>query len=101
MSSLINAAFQQSSVTKDNLDNIYNIIVQNSNTDWTKEQWIDEKMKIRSMLDLHLTTATALIPEGTWTDDSHFQINDEYREKVKQMLKETQGSVVETSKASK
>ena len=97
VSSLINNAFQQSSLTKDNLDNIYNLIVSNSSTDWTKEQWIEEKMKIRDMLDMHMTPAEALVPEGEWTDETHFKISDDYFKSVEKMLSETAGSVVETS----
>ncbi len=97
VSSLINNAFQQSTLTKDNLDNIYDLIVTNSSTDWTKEQWIEEKMKIRDMLDMHMTPAVALVPEGEWTDEMHFKINDEYFKSVDKMLSETAGSVVETS----
>ena len=97
VAALVNNAFQQSSLTKDNLDNIYNLITSNSNTDWTREQFIEEKMKIREMLDLHLTPATALIPEGEWTDETHFKMSQEYLDKVAQMMTDTQGSVVDSS----
>ena len=95
MESLINNAFQQTALTKDNLDNIYNLITGNSNTDWTKEQFIQEKMKIRDMLDLRLAPGKAMIPDGEWTDETHFKMNQEFIDSVKQMLTDTAGSYTE------
>ena len=39
---LINNAFQQTNITKDNLDNFYNIFTANSDTDWTSAQYKEE-----------------------------------------------------------
>ncbi len=84
---LINNAFQQTNITKDNLDNFYNIFTANSDTDWTSAQYKEEKSYLKDMLDQNLTPAEALVPEGEWTDDSHFKVSDKFKESVQTMLK--------------
>ena len=79
---LINNAFQQTNITKDNLDNFYNIFTANSDTDWTSAQYKEEKSYLKDMLDQNLTPAEALVPEGEWTDDSHFKVSDKFKESV-------------------
>ena len=89
LQTLINNAFQQVNITKDNLDNFYNIFTENSDTNWTSEDFKDEKIYIKNMLEQNLTPCTAFVPTGEWTDDSHFKISDEYKESIQTMLKET------------
>ena len=92
---LINNAFQQTNITKDNLDNFYNIFTANSDTDWTSAQYKEEKSYLKDMLDQNLTPAEALVPEGEWTDDSHFKVSDKFKESVQTMLKDTAPSAAE------
>lgn len=92
---LINNAFQQTNITKDNLDNFYNIFTANSDTDWTSAQYKEEKLYLKDMLDQNLTPAEALVPEGEWTDDSHFKVSDKFKESVQTMLKDTAPSAAE------
>lgn len=92
---IINNAFQQANITKDNLDNFYSIFTENSDTNWTKDDFKELKIYLKSMLDQNLTPAEALTPEGEWTDDSHFKISDEYVESIKTMLADTAPSAAE------
>ena len=92
---LLNNAFQQANITKDNLDNFYNIFTANSDTDWTNAQLKEEKTYLKDMLDQNLTPAEALVPEGEWTDDSHFKVSDKFKESVQTMLKDTAPSAAE------
>ena len=67
----------------------------NSDTDWTSAQYKEEKSYLKDMLDQNLTPAEALVPEGEWTDDSHFKVSDKFKESVQTMLKDTAPSAAE------
>ena len=76
---LVNGAFQQKNITKNNLDNIYNIMTSNSDTNLTNNDYKLQKSYINEMLSENIEPAVKLVPEGTWTDESHFTVSDEFR----------------------
>lgn len=76
---LVNGAFQQKNITKNNLDNIYNIMTSNSDTNLTNNDYRLHKSYINEMLSENIEPAVKLVPEGTWTDESHFTVSDEFR----------------------
>lgn len=80
---LINNAFQQTSITKDSLDNIYSIITEKSTTDMKKSDFEIQKKYLKKMLDDKVTPAKSYIPEGTWTDKTHFTVSEGFKEKLK------------------
>jgi anionic cell wall polymer biosynthesis LytR-Cps2A-Psr (LCP) family protein len=90
MESLINSMFQQSYITQDNLDNIYNIITTNSDTDMNPEDFKLQKSYIKEMLSSSKTPAQKLIPRGTWGEkDSTFVISDDFITELKEKAAES------------
>lgn len=94
---LINNAFRQSKITIDNLDNLYDIITSNSDTDFEKEDFKLQKSYIKEMIQENLTPADAMIPQGEWTDDSHFKVSDDFVKSLSQMTESTSPIVEESS----
>lgn len=74
---LVNGAFQQSNVIMDNLDNIYNIMTSNSDTDFTEEDFKLQKSYLKEMLSSGIIPASKMIPEGTWADD-RFSLSEQF-----------------------
>ena len=74
---------------------ITSIIYSPQTADWTSAQYKEEKSYLKDMLDQNLTPAEALVPEGEWTDDSHFKVSDKFKESVQTMLKDTAPSAAE------
>lgn len=66
---LVNSAFQQANVTIDNLDNIYHIMTQNSDTDMDEESWKLQKSYLKDMLTSGLSPAKKMLPTGKWSED--------------------------------
>ena len=90
MESLINSMFQQSYITQDNLDNIYNIITTNSDTDMNLEDFKLQKSYIKEMLSSSKTPAEKLIPRGTWGEkDATFVVSDDFITELKEKIAET------------
>jgi len=90
MESLINSMFQQSYITRDNLDNLYNIITTNSDTDMNIDDFKLQKSYIKDMLSGGIVPAVKMVPEGTWAEnDENFTISDKFIEKLKEKAAET------------
>ena len=88
--SLINTMFQQDYITKDNLDNIYNIVTTNSDTDMNQDDFKLQKSYIKDMLTSKKSPAEKLLPTGTWGDkDSSFKINEDFITELKEKAAET------------
>ena len=70
---LVNNAFQQSNFTKNSLENIYSQLTSGGDTNYTKNEFTDNKTYINEMLDNRLNKpAVLMVPDGTWTDEVHF-----------------------------
>lgn len=70
---LTNNAFQQANFTKTSLDNIYTQLTKDGETDYTKNDFTENKGYLNEMLDKHLNKpAVLMVPEGDWRDDTHF-----------------------------
>lgn len=93
---LLNNAFRQSQITTDNLDNLYDIITANSDTDLSKDTYKLQKSYIKDMLQENLSPAETMVAEGTWTDTSHFKVSDDFVKSLEKMMTET-APVVEVS----
>ncbi len=98
LESLLNNAFQVSNITLDNLDNIYEIITANSDTDITTDNYKLMKSYLKQMLSAGLTPAEALCPQGTWGEDGNFEVSADFkaqlRERVSQDVDNAQGETV-------
>lgn len=87
LSRLINNAFQQANITVDNLDNIYTIITENSDTDLTSDDFNLQKSFVKEMLQSGLTPAEQMIPDGTWSsDDERFEVSLKFVTKLKDRI---------------
>lgn len=87
LSRLINNAFQQANITVDNLDNIYTIITENSDTDLTSDDFNLQKSFVKEMLQSGLTPAEQMIPDGTWSsDDERFEVSSKFVTKLKDRI---------------
>ncbi|EGC04635.1 LCP family protein [Ruminococcus albus] len=90
MESLINNMFLHSNITRDNLDNLYNIITTNSDTDMNIDDFKLQKSYIKDMLSGGIVPAEKMVPEGTWAEnDENFTISDKFIEKLKEKAAET------------
>ncbi len=90
MESLINNMFLHSNITSDNLDNLYNIVTTNSDTDMNVEDFKLQKSYIKDMLSEGIVPAEKLVPEGVWADkDENFTISDDFITKLKEKAAET------------
>lgn len=90
LETLVNSMFQQYKITQDNLDNIYQIITTNSDTDMNVDDFKLQKSFIKDMLTGGITPATAMVPEGTWSkDDKDFTISEDFIIKLKEKSAET------------
>ncbi|HCJ41572.1 LCP family protein [uncultured Ruminococcus sp.] len=90
MESLINNMFLHSNITSDNLDNLYNIITTNSDTDMNMDDFKLQKSYIKDMLSEGIVPAEKLVPEGVWADkDENFTISEDFITKLKEKAAET------------
>ena len=90
MESLINNMFLHSNITSDNLDNLYNIVTTNSDTDMNVEDFKLQKSYIKDMLSEGIVPAEKLVPEGVWADkDENFTISEDFITKLKEKAAET------------
>lgn len=97
--SLVNNAFQQSNVTIDNLDNIYRIMTQNSDTDMDEDDWKLQKSYIKDMLTSGLSPAKKMVPTGKWSED-RFVIDQNFLSDVRLALGGGQGEIAARPAAS-
>lgn len=105
MESLVNSMFQQAYITQDNLDNIYNMITENSDTDLNIDDFKLQKSFIKEMLVSGITPAERMVPEGVWGDDEKtFIVNADFIQRLKEKAAETtpetvEGNAIETDAA--
>ena len=97
---IINSAFQQATITKDNLNNLYNIVTENSDTNLSEDAFVTQKAYLKEMLEANLAPSTALCPKGTWTDDSHFTVSSEFIAELGQAVNDGTVGINDSSDAS-
>lgn len=86
LAQIINNAFAQSSLTIDNMDNIYNIITSNSDTDFGTDDHRIQKAYIKEMINSQKGEAQSICPQGEWVDEKHFKLSDEYKAKLSETI---------------
>ncbi|MBR6872306.1 MAG: LCP family protein [Ruminococcus sp.] len=70
---LANNAFQQANFTKTCMDNLYSQLTGNGETDYTRNEYTENKSTLNEMLDKHLNKpAVLLMPEGEWRESARF-----------------------------
>ena len=92
LTSIINSAFDQADIIKDSLDLLYNKTVDGSNTNMSENDYKSLRVYIKQMLDNKVQPAYALVPEGQWTDEKHFVISAEYKNKLYNEMESTKAS---------
>ena len=93
----LNNGFRQPSITSDNMDNFYSIITANSETDIDEDTFKYQRSYIRDMLKENITPCESIIPEGQWTDETHFKPSDDFKNKLKDKFAEKGSAVAESS----
>lgn len=86
---LVTSALRQTSITKNNLDNMYNIIIENSDTDWDRNSFKIHKTYIKNMLDTNDTECILLTPDGEWSDNK-MTVSDQFNDELKKIIEETE-----------
>lgn len=89
MNSLIRSTFKQTSITLTNLDNMYNITTENSDTDLDKNQYKEQKKYIKKMLDTNAINCKMLLPSGTWTNDQ-LKLSEDFKSQLKGLIEQTE-----------
>lgn len=84
---VINNGFRQASVTKDNLYNLYEIMITSSDTNITKDVFNELRRYLEQMLDERVIPAKSLLPQGTWNDDyTAFTMSNDYKTLVTEVF---------------
>ena len=86
---LVTSALRQTTITKNNLDNMYNIIIENSDTDWDRNSFKIHKTYIKNMLDTNDTECILLTPDGEWSDNK-MTVSDQFNDELKKIIEETE-----------
>lgn len=86
---LVTSVLRQTSITKNNLDNMYNIIIENSDTDWDRNSFKIHKTYIKNMLDTNDTECILLTPDGEWSDNK-MTVSDQFNDELKKIIEETE-----------
>ena len=82
LDSLVKSAFKQSSITLTNLDNIYNTLTANSDTNLDKNTYKELKKQLKQMLETNAVNCKLLLASGTWEDDKMI-LSKDFLEQVK------------------
>ncbi len=99
MEEVVNNGFRQATMLKDNLYNIYEILMVGSDTNITKEAFNEIRKYLNVMLDERDIPARVMQPEGFWNNDyTAFTMKDEFRTSVASAfgVKPSESSVVTT-----
>jgi hypothetical protein len=78
---LINSAFDQVEMTTNALDLLYGKISKNT-TNLSENDYKEQRVYIKDMLNKKIQPAYSMIPEGQWTDDTHFTVSAEFKQKI-------------------
>lgn len=100
---LVNNAFQQSNFTKTSLDNIYNQLTSGGDTNYTKNEFSNNKSRINDMLDKRLNKpAVLMVPDGEWRENARFIPAATYVNELKEVFggKSSQGGAFFTGDVS-
>lgn len=81
--SLINSAFMSNAKDmKANLQNMFNAIFNNSDTDITTKSFANVKSAYESLLDNAASPATYRMPRGTWDQNGHFTVDEKFHSEL-------------------
>lgn len=98
LDSLVKSFFKQSSITTNNLDNIYNILTEDSDTDFDKNTYKNQKKYIKQMLDTNTVSCKLLIPSGTWDDDK-MTLSEDFKDQLANLIEQTEPNSEQSSEA--
>lgn len=91
MNSIIRSVFKQTSITTNNLDNMYGIITENSTTDLDKTIYKTQKSYIKQMLSTNAVNCKMLLPSGVWTDEK-MELSEDFKNQLAQLIQQTEPS---------
>ena len=89
MNSIIRSVFKQTSITTNNLDHMYEMVTENSNTDLDKTTYKEQKGYIKQMLSTNAVNCKMLLPSGVWTDDK-MTLSLDFKNQLSQLIQQTE-----------
>lgn len=88
LDSIIKSTFKQASITANNLDNMYNIITENSDTDLDKNAYKTQKAYIKDMLATNAVNCKMLLPSGVWEEEK-MTLSEDFMDQLAQLIEQT------------
>ena len=82
ITSLLNNAFDQVDLTTNSLDIMYKKVADKGATNLSENDYKEQKVYIKEMLNKKVQPTYSMIPEGQWTDDKHFTVSPEFKQKL-------------------
>lgn len=82
LQSLINDAFMQIEMLENNMDNIFSVIYNNSDTNMTRNEYISSKKGLLYIMKNYTNPCESMTPLGTWAEDN-FKIDESFPEELK------------------
>lgn len=93
---LVNNAFQQTNFTKSSLENMFMQLTGGGDTNYTKNEFAENKATLNEMLDKRLNKpAVLMVPDGEWREDNKFLPASTFVNELKEVFggKSTKGAV--------
>ena len=85
MTKFINEAFMQVDMLSNNMDTIFNVIYNSSDTDMTRNEYIRYKKGILYILENETSPCESITPVGTWTGDK-FEPGESFSDELKKFF---------------
>lgn len=90
---MTNNAFKQASLTKNGLDNIYNLSTSIGDNNYDKSEYRLHKTYIEEMLDRRIEPTVLKMPDGKWDEDGRFTIDKTYINELKELITNVGGKI--------
>lgn len=81
VTTLLNNAFDQVEITTNSLDILYGKLSSGA-TNLSENEYKEQRVYLKEMLKKQIQPAYSMIPEGQWTDSSHFKVSAEFKQKL-------------------
>lgn len=81
VTTLLNNAFDQVEITTNSLDILYNKLATGA-TNLSENDYKEQRVYLKEMLKKQVQPAYSMVPEGQWTDNAHFEISAEFKQKI-------------------
>lgn len=93
VTSIVNNAFDQVEITTNSLDILYQKCATAGTTNLTENIYKTQKVYIKEMLNKQIQPAYSMIPEGSWTDATHFELSEDFKQKLYDEMEATKSEM--------